>query len=60
LPQFDTDFGFSVYEYRENLAEVASEPQIVDINYYDVTLSMKFWNQAKVYAIRIWNQNNPT
>lgn len=60
MAQFDTDFALSVYEYRENLAQVASEPEIVDINYYDVTISMKFWNKAKVYAIRIWNLNNPT
>lgn len=44
FPRFDADFGFNVYEYRENLAMVASEPEIEDINYYDVTIKMKFWN----------------
>ncbi len=42
-----------MYEIRENLAEIAVEPNLVKINYYNVTINIRFWNRAKVYAIRV-------
>jgi hypothetical protein len=53
VPALDDVDPIQVYEFRLNLPRIAEGPKLVSTSYYNITISLKTWEAARIYAIRV-------